>query len=77
MGNLSVLLLIIAFGYLFVKGIFFLLIYLQTYRVEKRALSKQRRLHELLAEQRAKEQQKYRKAYELSGVRRSGEIEGI
>lgn len=77
MTKLQMALLLIAFGYLFIKGVLFLVLYRHTYAVEKSALSKQRALQKMLKNVRLQNKQKYSKAYELSGLSGNREIEGI
>lgn len=77
MTKLQLTLLLIALGYLFVKGVLFFVLYRHTYVVEKSALVKQRGLQRMLKGMRLKERQKYSKAYELSGLSGTREIESI
>ncbi|MGE5380086.1 MAG: hypothetical protein ACM3NT_03355 [Methylocystaceae bacterium] len=79
MTKLQITLLLIAFGYLFIKGVLFVVLYRHTYAVEKSALTKQKALRKMLSGMRIKDKQKYSKAYELSGLQPNGEIgrEGI
>lgn len=77
MTKLQMTLLLIAFGYLFIKGVLFLVLYKHTYSVEKSALVKQKAMQRMMKGMRLKDKQKYSKAYELSGLAGNSEIEGI
>lgn len=77
MTKLQATLLLIAFGYLFVKGVLFVVLYRHTYAVEKSALVKQKAMQRFLNTVRNRDKQKYSKAYELSGLSGNGEIESI
>jgi len=77
MTKLQMTLLLIAFGYLFIKGVLFIVLYRHTYAVEKSALVKKRAFQKMLKGMRINNKQKYSKAYELSGLSASSEIEGI